>query len=61
MKKKFLAALLALCSFASTIAFAEDVIPTITTSTGKEICLDIPQGEFVDGVFMVPVRRIHDL
>ncbi len=61
MKKKFLAALLAFCSFASTAAFAEDIIPTITTSTEREICLDVPQGEFVDGVFMVPVRRICEI
>ena len=61
MKKKILAALLALCSFASTAAFAEDIIPTITTSTGKEICLDVPQGEFTDGVFMAPVRRICEI
>lgn len=61
MKKKILAALLALCSFASTAAFAEDIIPTITTSTGKEICFDVPQGEFTDGVFMAPVRRICEI
>ena len=61
MKKKFLAALLVLCSLASTAAFAEDVIPTITTSTEREICLDVPQGKFVNGVFMVPVRRICEI
>lgn len=61
MKKKILAALLALCSFVSTAAFAEDVIPTITTSTEREICLDVPQGRFVDGVFMVPVRRVCEI
>lgn len=61
MKKKFLAALLALCSFVSTAAFAADVIPTITTSTEREICLDVPKGQFVNGVFMVPVRRVCEI
>ena len=61
MKKKLLAALLALCSIASTVVFAEDVIPAITTSTEREICLDVPQGKFVNGVFMVPVRRVCEI
>ncbi len=61
MKKKFFAMLLAICSLTSSAAFAQDIIPTITTSTEREICLDVPQGKFTNGVFMVPVRRICEI
>ncbi len=61
MKKRFFAILLAICSLASSAAFAEEIIPTITTSTEREICLDVPRGKFTNGVFMVPVRRICEM
>lgn len=61
MKKRIISAVMLICMLLTSTAFAE-VIPTINTSVGREVCLDLPQGKFTEnGVFMVPVRRICDI
>ena len=61
MKKRIISAVMLICMLLTSTAFAE-VIPTINTSVGREVCLDVPQGKFTEnGVFMVPVRRICDI
>lgn len=61
MKKRIISAVMLICILLTSTAFAE-VTPTINTSVGREVCLDVPQGKFTEnGVFMVPVRRICDI
>ncbi len=60
MKKRIISAALLICMLLTSTVFAE-VIPTINTSLGREVCLDAPQGKFTNGVFMVPVRRICEI
>lgn len=61
MKKRIVSAAVIVCMLLTSVAFAE-VIPTINTSAGREICLDVPQGKITEnGVFMVPVRRICEI
>ena len=59
MKKRILSIALMIMML-STVAFAQST-PQIITSNGREICLDEPLGKYVDGVFMVPVRRVCDI
>ncbi len=58
--KKLLSFIMAALVLLSTTAFAE-ILPKIYTSSDREICLDVPQGKFVDGVFMAPVRRVCEI
>ena len=60
MKKRILIITMAFLMLFTSVGYA-DVIPTINTSMGREVCLDVPQGQFKDGVFMVPVRRICEI
>lgn len=61
MKKRILAAIMLVCTLLSSTAFAEEIIPQINTAAGRQVCLDVPQGKFSNGVFMVPVRRICEI
>lgn len=60
MKKRIVLITMALLMLITSVAFA-DSQPVIKTAVGREVCLDIPQGKFSDGVFMVPVRRICEI
>ena len=60
MKKTILSIIMTALVMFQTVAFAQTT-PQIITSNGREICLDAPLGKYVDGVFMVPVRRICDI
>ena len=59
MKKRILSIILMIMML-STTAFAE-AVPRIVTSDDREVCLDVPQGKYVNGVLMVPVRRVCEM
>jgi len=61
MKKRILSAIFALSIAASTaIGAAAEVLPKVTWGE-REIVFDVPPSQFINGVFVAPVRRICQL
>lgn len=58
--KKLVSIIMLVSMMLTSVAYAQQT-PKIMTSEDREICLDEPVGMYVDGVFMVPVRRICDI